>query len=105
MGGDMVVVTMGTSASRNILWHLSSGFVTNIGVVVGFTGFISGSKCGLPGPTRLASVHRVAGCFIIEFGIPFLRREISIRILLLESLNIESLSERQRVLGLQHKDN
>jgi hypothetical protein len=56
MGSEVVVVTIETLASHNILWHLSSGFIVNIRVVVGFTGFVLGLKCGLPGPMRLASV-------------------------------------------------
>jgi hypothetical protein len=60
MGGDVVVVTVGTLASHNILQHPSASLIRicyKYWMVVGFIGLVSGLNCGLPGPTRLVSVQ------------------------------------------------
>jgi hypothetical protein len=73
MGSDMVlrygVVIVEISASCNILQHLLSEFVANIGVVAGFMGLVLGLNYGLLGPTRLASVHQCIDTKLVECGI------------------------------------
>jgi hypothetical protein len=62
MGSDVVVATVGTLASHNILQHpLASliGIYHKHQVVAGFIRLVSGLNCGLPGPMRLASVQRI----------------------------------------------